>query len=207
MSVQTQQETLMSVLPILRLFADDILISGGCPRDWYFGKECTDVDVWVNVGHLSQSALTQRIEFLSYTLGVDINSKDLNDYRGTDSSSYIYSLYTFEIEGLKFDLVCTNDITSRIPPNFCSNISMISLDLDNIIPLPSSDFMRAVNSKSITYKKYVTEDSKYYKKMKEKFPEFTHQLSKQTRKSKGTTATAYIGIDEIQRIQNEWRVR
>ena len=52
MNIQEQQKVADVVLSLLETLDPKAVLAGGAPRDWYFGKEATDLDFYLNINML-----------------------------------------------------------------------------------------------------------------------------------------------------------
>lgn len=196
MELEQQQKILTNVLPILRLYDYDLVIAGGCPRDWYFGNPCKDIDIYLNTPNSPQE-LEHKLEYLSYALGSSFKDKtkeneDPRRYAKLDNG--IVRVLECTLDGLTMDFILTKNEAHKAPNSFCCSLSNISLDLDSLIPLPTSSFMSSVNSNKAVYYGDITEDHQYYKRMVEKFPKLEHILAGDSKDLKRKTKQAYVRV-------------
>ena len=110
MSIRCEQHVAATVLSVLsKRF--DCLVAGGAPRDWYFGRECKDIDVFV-AGRPSK-------EELQDALRMPLEEASEKDYSRAD-----FTTYNTEIGGKKVQIMsCQEDRAMDVVEIFPSSLS------------------------------------------------------------------------------------
>lgn len=67
MNIDRQQDLAGLLLNVFKLIDPAAMIAGGAPRDWYFGKEARDIDIYFRAGNYSEEELTETLEGFGIT--------------------------------------------------------------------------------------------------------------------------------------------
>lgn len=152
-------------------FADDVLkklekvlinpiIAGGAPRDWFFNKQCSDIDIFVDPCDLTAIDTEIKTIFREATL-IQTGATLPEQYR----SNYISAVITFKVQFHKVQIVIKNN-TDNVLTHFPCSLSLITYKDFNLIP--ESIFINDLFNNWITFTKDCHQ--KYERKMLQKFP-------------------------------------
>lgn len=194
----------MSVIKLQQVYADQILsmieridplaiIAGGAPRDWYLGREATDLDVYFhpnpnwNVMTVRNQLVCAGFEFTdaaNFLEQVDIESNECRSQYL--ANQYLKAVYNPANTKMKVQLMWMSEPTSEsVLPQFTLNLSKAYYKNGKI----GTDalFDLGVSKKAIirTNSIYIDKD-RYIDKIKAKFPDYTYYESE----------NAYFGYTE-----------
>jgi hypothetical protein len=109
MTIEEQQSIATELINKLRAIDPYVIVAGGAPRDWHFGDEAKDLDLYL---HLSGKTNTFRERQLKAAIG-DVVTKwtkrgDYNDdlYR---TMKFLHSIYELEYKGIKVQIMSLLD--------------------------------------------------------------------------------------------------
>lgn len=162
------------VLSKLELLDRYCIVAGGAPRDWYLGKEATDIDVYL---YCPVATKTQQKVDLLNELGLNIQDKKHEDWRVSEAyktNHHILQLYNSSIKGEKIQIIFIDQPTfSAVVDTFPISISKVWYKKGIIHT--TDDFENSVKYKILwkTVDSYY-EDNKYLLKIREKFSDYTY---------------------------------
>ena len=171
MDIQKQQLIANILLTKLEAIDPFCILAGGAPRDWYFGREATDLDFYLYIGSMSLSELHRRL----YDLGLIDNSQaDNADF--LDNDSYIKSdsfkwILTFYYDKQKVQvMVMHKPVTESVLSHF--SLSICRIWYKNQTTYTTPEFLKTVEEKTI---KQVQEafGVGYIDKIRAKFPDYS----------------------------------
>lgn len=178
MSIDKQKQVAKYVLEKLKFLDCYAILAGGACRDWYLGKEATDLDFYLYYNPLYKQSLLQ--SKLSELLGVSL---DVVGSRGDIENTTEEHRYTCDPEielvlgGLKGEVPI--QIIIRNKPfcdvgRFCFDICQ-AYSTEGETVKTTKKFDEAVKHKviRITGEFYMQKES-YMKKIKSKFPDYLH---------------------------------
>ena len=174
--VAMQKAVADECLSMIELIDPTAIVAGGAPRDWYFGKEASDIDIFFySRPDISKTAISLHLERIGF--------KDLKIVQFTGDESFhmdswyarnhlLRQVWDTVFDGVNVQLVLMKSPTREsVVPKFPLNICRIWYKDGKINLTP--DFERAVNWKSIVKCDELYADSrKYLQKIKSKFPDF-----------------------------------
>lgn len=178
MNIEIQQSIAKDVLSKLQLVDMFAILAGGACRDWYLGKEASDLDFYVHYStKYPQWALC---EHFSKLLECKIEVVGKKGEKINPESAVVYTRDpNIEIvlggvkDGINVQIIITSSPYFNVS-NFCFDICQAyTTDVDNIKTTPKFD--EAVKHKviRITGEFYSQKDA-YVKKIKSKFPDYLH---------------------------------
>lgn len=161
-------------LSMIELIDPTAIVAGGAPRDWYFGKEASDIDIFFYFRtDLCLSVVEFQLQQIGFfglkSLGKHELETDESQYSKNPSLRYVWET---EVDGEVVQLILMDSPTflgavSRFPLNICRiwyKTGQINL---------TQDFKRAVRWKAIVKCGNLYADSdRYLEKIKSKFPEY-----------------------------------
>lgn len=162
-------------LSMIELIDPTAIVAGGAPRDWYFGKEASDIDIFFYFRtDLPLAAVDVQLEMVGFSgfksLGKrEMETEDESQYSKNPNLRYAWEA---EVDGEVVQLILMNSPTFRSAvPRFPLNICRIWYKRGEINL--TQDFKRAVKWKAIVKCDNLYADSdRYLEKIKSKFPEY-----------------------------------
>ena len=168
------------VLSKLELLDRSCIVAGGAPRDWYLGKEATDIDVYLHDSRPEYIYHNQRIRLLN-VLGFEIDSKH-EDWTVPElykSNHYVSHLYNVTYLGEKVQIIFVSQ------PTFVAVIDTFPISISKAWYKrgefqTTDDFDLSIKHK-ILYKTVDSyeEDNKYLLKIREKFNDYSYVTKEQ----------------------------
>ena len=161
-------------LSMIELIDPTAIVAGGAPRDWYFGKEASDIDIFFYFrADLNIPTIEYQLERVGFCNFKSLGKRELE----TDDSQYsknpnLRYAWQAEIDGEVVQLILMN------APTFLSAVPKFPLNICRIWYKRSEinltqDFKRAVKWKAIVKCDNLYADSdRYLEKIKSKFPEY-----------------------------------
>lgn len=172
--VEKQQQIANHVLQTVFPIDTDAIIAGGAPREWFFGKAASDIDVFI-YDTCSYGRMWDKLKHLGFDIQVTKDGEGLPEHY--KKNPHLHSLFECTINGEKVQFLQMNS------PTFTSVISQFPLSIckawyKNGKIGVDRDFKRSVKHKVIvkTNEIYADEDS-YVKKVLAKFPEYRYHKS------------------------------
>lgn len=152
------------------------VIAGGAPRDWYFDKECSDIDVYFYYRPDLDTGTVQRI--IGDLFGVNLFEVGSSEMHEKQEHRYlrdknISNVWEFPFHGKMIQLIRRNIPTFGITHTFALNLSMIWFKNGHINP--DEPFLDGVKMKSIVKMNELYADGdKYVQKIRNKFPSYKY---------------------------------
>jgi|GEM_PF-4735733 len=195
----------MSIVKLQQAYADQVLamieridpfaiIAGGAPRDWYLGREATDLDVYFHPNP-NWNLMTVRNQIIAagFKLTDVGDSQESWDSAEENRSQYLANQYLKAVYNpinteMKVQLMWMSEPTfESVLPQFTLNLSRVyykngKIDTDTIFEL-------GVKQKALirTNSVYINND-RYIAKIKAKFPDYAYYQSED----------AYFGNEELE---------
>ena len=125
MSIQFQKDIADELLRCLEVVCPHIILAGGAPRDWSFGKEANDLDFYISLPDgLSQGQHKSMIEAVLPAGVTEIKS----EYQVQQGHMYqhmkaLCRIYYFLYEGIEFQLIqlhSVSDVYNAVGNMSCS---------------------------------------------------------------------------------------
>ena len=175
MNIEQQKEIAKSVYSKLKIIDPNCLLAGGAPRDWYFGKECNDLDFYYVSTATTVSSCRKQLERTFE--GAEI--KTLSEIHG-DGSREMIGLYKkmpdllrvwqMNIEGMNVQLVQLSAPGSQFKVVGCMDVSICKIWADvNLKLYPSTEFKKTIASKSMFLSEGYSWGDPHPQKMKQRF--------------------------------------
>lgn len=175
MDIEQQKQVAEKILFDLEVVDSHAILAGGAPRDWFFGKEATDLDFYFYPSpikylpdgkHLSLNKLIS--DFASLKFPTFIKS----EYPYDDRNPHLVLVFDGEYDGMKVQFMCMNIPTEFVVDLFALNICHIWYKDGKINTTPAFD--ACVQSKTIhIINPLYGKRDKYVQKIVNKFPEFS----------------------------------
>lgn len=168
-------DTVLSKLELLDRYC---IVAGGAPRDWYLGKEATDIDVYLH--YPQPTNVAQRLGLLN-SLGfqVDSHREDWQVKEVYEMNQHIKQLYNTQFLDEKIQIMFVNKPTfTSVVDTFPISISKAWYKKGKIGV--TEDFENSVKYK-ILYKTVESykESSRYLVKIREKFSDYKYITKEQ----------------------------
>lgn len=172
MNIKTQQSTAKYIYSIMEEVSSHCILVGGAPRDWYFGREASDLDFFFVKKEDSEVAMQGAISSLDLVRKEGTVEHHLKGYQAGP-------LIIWEgcKGGLKVQLV---EIESE--GVFKLAVDQLHLSISKIVWTPCGTFVlypefeKTVKDKIIYCKKGYDPQSKYAQKIAEKFKDMRFRL-------------------------------
>lgn len=175
--IEKQKQVADVVLEKLTAIDPYCIIAGGAPRDWYFGKEATDIDVYVyvNPGILNKDVKRQ-IQACGFVILSEKDGKNIpEDYRLNPD---IKTVVNTSLDGEDIQImVMMNPTFKCVVDKFALSLSKAWYKNGKI--RTTKDFEISVKHRVVYKCSDLYGDShKYVQKIKSKFPDFKYFDSK-----------------------------
>lgn len=166
------------ILSKLELLDRYCIVAGGAPRDWYLGKEATDIDIYLH--YPQPTNVAQRLGLLSY-LGFQIDShrEDWQVSEVYEMNHNITQLYNSKFLDEKIQIMFVSK------PTFISVVDTFPISISKAWYKKgkigtTEDFENSVKYKLLykTIDRY-KEDSRYLLKIREKFKDYKYITKEQ----------------------------
>lgn len=159
----------------LRNFCSSVDVAGGAPRDWFFNKISTDIDIFID-SDKNNDELGFELQALSDTPILLQTGENLPAHY---VSEYISSVFTFDYKRKRIQVITKATPRSNILETFPCSLSMISYKDLAIVPEPI--FMDTVTTGCVKFTK--TCPPKYIQKIMSKFYGYRIQFVNRLRTS------------------------
>lgn len=155
------------VLSVFQTLDPKAVVAGGAPRDWWMGKECADIDIYLSLPELDDDHLRiTLLEKLGFKCISQLSTTD-EDYEGL---SDLLAVFEFNFEGKKFNVMFMEDCDGNYTQHFDCSICEITYDGKQYHPSPA--FMKTLLDKVIYVNAPADETTPHVEKMASKFPDF-----------------------------------
>ena len=148
--------------------ATTVFIGGGCPRDIYFDKPFSDIDIFLS----SDADIFKVINILNKTPTATCPEIKTGDSLPAHyQASHLKAVLTFEAFGLPFQIVIVNRHSfTTIMDTFAVNISKFYFDGRN--PIATHYALNAMKNKSLSFNTELPLNKIYKQKIIKKFPDY-----------------------------------
>lgn len=170
-SIQIEKEIAKQFLEHCKKMFGNATLAGGAPRDWFLGKSCRDLDVYV-VGDCKDNETMLREFFGAERLGTDIASPEYEEVRKLKD---LGSAWQCEFMRIPCNIIFLNGLSDKVYDHFDSSIcKIIWLEDTNTFDL-SDDFSKTLETKVI---KVYQNSKRHFDKLVNKFgKEYTFDFS------------------------------
>lgn len=145
---------------------DDVVVAGGAPRDWYFNKPATDIDVFI---HSVLPIASETFITLLASVGVPCKVMEHEEITKSYANPHIDEVFEATLLNVKFQFILVNAPLKIVISTFPVNMSLIYYKNGQVFPYRS--FMIGVNHKAlIRMTKGHGDREKYVNKIICKFP-------------------------------------
>lgn len=109
MSIEIQKQLANKLLSQLYIISPYVMLAGGAPRDWYFGKEAQDLDIYLYSSAVTINAMQKQLKSAT---GFDFNHNW--ELQKDDTSLYTYMpqlrrVFEADIDGIKVQIMQLNN--------------------------------------------------------------------------------------------------
>lgn len=169
MSIESQKALADGLLDVLYKISPYVMLAGGAPRDWYFGEEANDLDIYL---YSPASTIGAMLKQLKACTGIDFkfNAELMQD----DNSLYkhmpqLRRIFEAEMEGMKVQIMQLNNPLDefRVVENMSTSICKIWYQQGKTHL--TKDFKLSVATKCMFLKDEYKWTDPHPKKMAEKF--------------------------------------
>ncbi len=172
-TIEKQKEAANRALDMMYLIDPYSIVAGGAVREWYFGKEASDIDLFF---YCPQASTISCMHDMLVAAGFEITEIKLGGKipEGYKKNPYLKAVYETSIDGVKVQLMrmskpTWNSVIAKFPLSICK--AWWKNDKAHY----EKDFLRSVKFKAI----YKTNDiynneHQYIQKILAKFPEMTY---------------------------------
>lgn len=189
MNIAKQKQIADEVLQKLEAIDPFCIVAGGAPRDWYFGKEASDIDVFVHVPVRTQKILSKQLKALGFGVSSEKRGEDLPaNYK---MNPHLISVCNIDNYDTPVQVMFMNEPTFQsVIPMFALSICKAWYKGEDIQRYKSKgevqtgvqttkDFDLSVKFKSVfKCSDLYNNEHKYLKKILAKFPDYKYYESK-----------------------------
>lgn len=162
--IKYQKKIALEVLNKLQAYDSNVILAGGAPRDWMFGKPAKDLDVY-----LKYSDVDRLIETVEY-LGLRPKKIAGNDLPKNYITDYLQRVIDVRYKFCDVQIMVGNIPTSQVIDKFDLSISQICMSKTGTIRA-STNFDQGLKDKTIrVISSRLGSNSPYCTKIKQKFP-------------------------------------
>ena len=180
MSIEDQKKIADKVLDKLFIVDPYAIVAGGAARDWYFGKEAKDIDVFFYINNkYTIDTRDNLIECLGFELQKVGDTAELEalGYRTNPNINSVYNMLGFEtpVQLILMNMPTRNCVIDRFPLSLCK--AWYKNSTKGVVL--HKDFRDSVKHKALfkTNDLYANGD-KYLLKIRDRFPEYKYYSSR-----------------------------
>lgn len=171
-TIQRQKMVANWALECIEKFDPTCIVAGGAPRDWYFNKGASDIDLFF---HFRENSLSWQVkDLLENSLGVIVSQKGGDDFpEHYKRNPNLRRVFEISRDGVKVQFMEMDKPTWDVVGKFPISISKawykgesIKLEKDFLVGEKYSAIIKTGNL-------YNNSDA-YIKKIRKKFPEFKY---------------------------------
>ena len=167
MTIQKQKQIADYLLSMLDIIDPFCILAGGAPRDWFFNREATDLDIYLCLDRLSIQDMHKQL----YNMGLIDSSQSFIDDDNYIKSDRFKWVLTFYYEGQKVQImVMYKPVVESVLPHFSLSICKIWYKA-GVVHI-TSEFLKTVEEKIIKQTKTAF-GTDYVNKILQKFPDYT----------------------------------
>lgn len=189
---QSMQKSIgRDLLSKLKILDPQVVIAGGAPRDWYLGKDATDIDFYLshpNLSVLGNKKIISRVLNIEEDLIEIMGFADPEDPKDPDfeyQCSYIQAVYELVYKGIKVQIINTYEKINVMDFSFsiCQAWTSDCIEING-----TADFFNSIKHKMVFRTGSMLNNETYTKKMMDKFPDFLFLEEKPKQINLGTKA-------------------
>lgn len=177
-AVLSQKQLADEILFKISMYDPYVIVAGGAPRDWWMGRQASDIDVFINVNHTHSMSV---VESIFKKMGFELENANHGEI-AEDYKLNPYIKWVYNVKGLSHpvQLIFVTCSTFRILQEFPLNISRIWYRPECGV-CATHEFVQAMDTKSIIkLSELYADGNKYIRKIREKFSEFQYYNSLDT---------------------------
>lgn len=170
--VEKQKLVANAVLDMLRTVDPSAIVAGGAPRDWWFNKPATDIDVFFYFRHDLHLGYITRV---LYECGFDIlySKDDSNLPEWYKKNPNLRAVFGTRVDGVEVQLILLRNPTFGVVGTFPMSICQIWYKNGEI--RTTNSFIKSVEEKVLIKTNHVySNGDKYIQKIREKFPTYKY---------------------------------
>lgn len=171
--IEQQKELADMLINKLRAFDPYALLAGGAPRDWYFGNEASDLDIYVyqQGDYCTTRSVKSRLDSLGFTYSFLEFKAFQEKYEKNENIRCVINIQGFDTP---VQLIILKTPTWGIVDTFPLSICKIWYSPERGI-VPTTDFKLSVKTKSIFKTNTLYSDGdKYVDKIRKKFESYCY---------------------------------
>lgn len=168
-----QKQVANKALDMMFLIDPYCTVAGGAPRDWYFGKEATDIDLFFHCPQAStQATMEEMLKRAGFKVTTVKDGENIPDWY--KKNPYLQTVYETTIEGVKVQLLRMNKSTwDSVIDKFPLSICKAWYKHGKIVL--EKDFVRSVKFEAIYKTNTIyNNEHQYIKKILAKFPQYKY---------------------------------
>lgn len=171
--IEQQKQLADMLINKLRAFDPYVLLAGGAPRDWYFGNEASDLDIYVyqQGDYCTSRSIERRLNSLGFTYNFLAFNEFQENYEKNENIRYVIDIHGFDTT---VQLIILKTPTWGIVDTFPLSICKIWYSPERGI-VPTTDFKLSVKTKGIFKTNSLYSDGdKYVDKIRNKFKDYRY---------------------------------
>lgn len=180
--IAKQKRVADSCLQRLLPIDPNAIVAGGAPRDWYFSKEASDIDLFLYHSVASTTCMKRMLEELGFEITEVKHGHNIPEWYKLNPN--LNAVFETVVNSQKVQIMLMKDITFKsVIPEFPLSICKIWYKNGSI--RTEKEFDVSVKLKAIFKTNSIYgEDHVYLKKILDKFPEYTYYNSFENLKTK-----------------------
>lgn len=164
--IEKQKEVATEMLRKLGIISN-VVVAGGAPRDWYFGKPAKDIDYYIEA---EPAHVINALGVLGFKVTeVKYPETFIAAYAKCEDVTCIIDL---EYKGEKHQIMTCSDLW-HVVKSFPVDISKITFDLKDGL-MPFADFTDCVKKKTMVVAAGYNLTDPYIQKIMQKFPDYSY---------------------------------
>jgi hypothetical protein len=174
--IDSQRVVADEILHMMYLIDPYCIVAGGAPRDWYFGKEATDIDLFFHCPQAStQATMEEMLKRAGFKVTTVKDGENIPDWY--KKNPCLQTVYETGIDGVKVQLLrmnkpTWNSVIDKFPLSICKawyKNGKIVLE---------KDFVRSVKFEAIYKTNMIyNNEHQYIQKVLAKFPQYKYYQS------------------------------
>lgn len=166
MNIEEEKDLAGYALWLIKKYDPVAIVAGGAPRDWELGRNCQDIDLWMN--EMRNWSMGNYIDMIEREFGEKPKflGKDYGEMKNDDG--HIKYVFSVPLDGKELQIIVVKD-TFNLVPRFCCNLSM-AWYMGKGRVIPGRPFRAGVAAQELVFNKDTREE--YINRMKERFPDY-----------------------------------
>ena len=172
--IEKQKNVADNLLAKLELADPFCIVAGGAPRDWYLGKQASDIDVFIHLKEgLTRGVAIEWLDKLGFN-DYEFLGREILDDSMYKSNPYLKYVIEGHLEDVRYQVMIMKEPTFKsVIPEF--PISMSKIWYKNGRINPEFIFKKGMENKFILKTSELYKDGdKYIDKIRKKFPDYRY---------------------------------